>query len=327
MKRRKFLKATSGAAAAFCLPPLSIAGTNSDKWQYSHNSTPLETIIKLTGIHKTVNILQISDSHISCDNETDSKYQKFSTRMNGAYRSVKHFSTYKKVTPLKCFEELMIKAKNEELDLIALTGDIINYPSSTAVEAILKIVKETDIPYLYTAGNHDWHYEGMEGSSDFLRQEWIERRLKPFYKENPLFSSQILGGLNIVSIDNSTYQVNDEQLEFFKKQKSLQFPIVLFVHIPLYMPSMTICCGHPEWGAKSDKNYKIERRERWPEAGNSESTMEFIDQVMSTEKLAGIFTGHWHSNRTINYKDKYQHIAGSALNGQYRHLKFIPFET
>ena len=327
MKRREFLKATSGAAASFCLPPLSFAGTNSDKWQYSHNSTPLETIIQLTGISKPIHILQISDSHISCDDETDAKYQEFSSRMNDAYSSVKHFGTHETVTPLKCFEEIMKKAGNEELDLIALTGDIINYPSSTAVEAVLKIVKETNIPYLYTSGNHDWHYEGMQGSSDFLRQEWIEKRLKPFYKENPLFSSQILGGLNIVSIDNSTYQVNDKQLEFFKKQKSLKFPIVLFVHIPLYMPSMTICCGHPEWGAKSDKNYQIERRERWPEAGNSASTMEFIDQVMRTEKLAGIFTGHWHNNRTITYKDKYQHIAGSALNGQYRHLKFIPFET
>lgn len=128
-------------------------------------------------------------------------------------------------------------------------------------------------------------------------------------------------------MDNSTYQINEEQLEFYKKQKSLGYPIALFVHIPLYMPSMNICCGHPKWGAEVDRNYKIERRERWPSSGNNASTVEFVKQVMDTEKLAGIFTGHWHSSRTIAYKDKYQHIAGSALNGQFKRLRFLPFES
>src|SRR5690554_150214 len=132
MKRRKFLKTTSGAAASFCLPPLSFAGTNHEKCQYSHNSTPLETIIQLTGIDRPISILQISDSHIRCDDETDAKYQEFSARMNDAYKSVKHFNPHETVTPLKCFEEIMKKARKEKLDLIALTGDIVNYPSSTA---------------------------------------------------------------------------------------------------------------------------------------------------------------------------------------------------
>ncbi len=62
-------------------------------------------------------------------------------------------------------------------------------------------------------------------------------------------------------IDNSTYQVNDEQVACYKQQIRKPEPVALFVHIPLYINSMRMCCGHPEWGAATDKNFEIERRE------------------------------------------------------------------
>ena len=38
-------------------------------------------------------------------------------------------------------------------------------------------------------GNHDWHYEGMSGELDALRDTWINNRLHSLYQgNNPLMA-------------------------------------------------------------------------------------------------------------------------------------------
>ena len=327
MNRREFIvKSASGLAIPLAVPMLSSCNhTPPLPWQCALNSTSLETVIVIDGLSKPFNVMQISDSHISCDNDSDREYEKYSARMNQAYLSVNHFKTNEKATPLQCFEELMDIAKKEEVELIALTGDIVNYPSATAVEAVRKLVTGTGIPHIYVAGNHDWCYEGMKGTPDELRKEWCTKRLQPLYTGNNMFfSSLIVNGINMVTIDNSTCQITEEQLEFYKQQKKRPEPIVIFAHIPFYMPSMRICCGHPEWSAKVDSGYELERREQWSKLGNNNSTNELIRQIMTTDRLAGIFTGHWHENRSITSAGKTQCIAEGAYNGQYRMIRFVP---
>jgi predicted phosphodiesterase len=323
MKRRHFLsKSLAGAGLAVSTPLVSEAASiTKEAWPSLHNSGMLETIISIPNLKKDLNILQISDSHISCDNESDQEYVQYSARMNRAFQSIKHYKTGNPSTTTDNFKEILQLGIKEKVDLIALTGDIINYPSATAVNFVKSEMVACGIPYMYTAGNHDWHYEGMEGSADALRKYWCETRLKPLYTGGILYSSKIVNGVNLVMVDNSAYQVNEEQLAFFMQQKKRPEPMVLFVHIPLYMPSMPICCGHPEWGAATDNGYKIERREQWPASGNSKSTVEFVRQVMQSQNIVGVFAGHWHQYRTISNGMIQQHLALPALNGNYRMIR------
>jgi len=321
MKRREFLLKSTIPLAI----PLLSASARSSVWRCTHNSSEMETIIVIDGLSKPFNVIQVSDAHISCDDESDRAFETYSARMNNAYVLVNHFRTNEKVTPLFCLAEIMDIAKRENVELIALTGDIVNYPAATAVEAVRKLVTGTGIRHIFVAGNHDWHYEGMKGSLDELRQEWCNTRLQPLYTgSNMFFSSLVVHGINMITIDNSTFQINEEQLEFYKQQKKRPEPIVIFAHIPFYMPSMGICCGHPEWGAHVDTGYAIERRERWSESGNNSCTNEFIRQIMTSDRLAGIFTGHWHQSRSIASADKNQSLASLACNGQYRIIRFVP---
>jgi 3',5'-cyclic AMP phosphodiesterase CpdA len=328
MERRNFIK---NLAEASVLPFLLSCGSEEkgkeeekdDSWSYSHSNTSLETIIVIKSLKTPFTVLQISDSHVSCDNESDVQYEQYSKRMRDGYATSKHYKTGKTTTPLDCFTELMQFARLSKVDMIALTGDIINYPSATAVERILQLVNGAGVPWFYTAGNHDWHYEGWGGSDDAQRAEWCEARLKPLYQgKNCLYGSVLLNGVNLVAIDNSTYQVNEEQLEFYKQQIALPEPVALFVHIPIYMPDMAICCGHPDWGAAADTTYLIERRERWSAEGNRPSTVEFLNQISRTEKLAGVFSGHWHAAITNTNREQVQDIAGAACDGRYRLIKF-----
>ena len=326
MQRRIFIKTITASLAVPALVSCSGKGKHYvSTLQMAHNSSSLDSLIAVEGLEKPVTVLQISDSHITCEDERGKEFEQYSQRMAGAYAQVKHFRTLEPTTPYECFVELLQKAKDEKVDMIALTGDILNYPAELAVETVGRMVRDTGIPHLFVAGNHDWHYEGMEGSSDSLRREWCERRLKPLYTGNMFFSSTMVGGINMITIDNSTFQVNEEQLAFYRQQCNRPDPIALFMHIPLYMPTMGICCGHPDWGAATDRNYEIERRQRWPESGNSASTVEFVQQVMKTDRLAGVFTGHRHQSPTVVYRDKVQYLAGPALRGEYRLIKFVPF--
>lgn len=328
MKRRDFLRI--GSAGFLIGSVLSSTGVQAanipSDWSCIHNGDESETTVSVTGFAEAFSVLQISDSHISCDGPEDEEYLPYSKRMGNAYTSPKHFQTGQPTPPLENLETLLRKAKEEKYDLVVLTGDILNYPSATAVKAVHDLLKNSGVPFLYTSGNHDWHYEGMEGTSDQLRQTWIEKRLKPLYEgADPMCSSNIVKGVNMIRIDNSTYQISERQLEFYRQQKSRPEPIALWMHIPLYQFSMGICCGHPDWGAVTDPHYEIERRPRWPEEGCGETTRQFVREVWSTPRLAGVFTGHWHRALTIAAPDGVQQLAWSAADGRSRTIRFQSF--
>lgn len=285
----------------------------------------MQTLISITGIQKPVKVLQIADTHISCDDETDKPFEQYSARMNKAFLAPKHYKTGQPSTTTANFKELMQLAVQEKVDLIALVGDIVNYPSATAVNFVKTEVDKTGIPYIYTAGNHDWHYEGLPGSSEQLRNEWCAKRLQPLYTSpSILYSANLVGGINMVTIDNSTYQVNAEQVEFYKDQLKRPEPLALFVHIPLYLSSMRICCGHPDWGAAVDDGFEVERRQRWPASGNQPTTTAFVQLVKDTPRLAGVFAGHWHQFYSITEGNVKQLLALPGFNGQYRLIQFQP---
>ena len=118
---------------------------------------------------------------------------------------------------------------------MALVGDIVSFPSEAAIDWVMSQLTRQQVPYIYVAGNHDWHYEGMEGSLQQLRATWIERRLKPLYQgQNPLMSSHDVRGVRFLAVDNSNYEILPEQLDFFRTQVATGMPLVLFVHIPLF---------------------------------------------------------------------------------------------
>lgn len=263
---------------------------------------------------KPTRIFHITDTHLSIDDERGVPFKDFSKRMAAAYQSNIHFQTGEELTTKESFEMTLNLAKEQNADFLALTGDIFSFPSEAAIEWAFGKLKDTGIPFAYVAGNHDWHYEGMKGSSQQLRETWTNKRLKPLYQGNPaLFAEYDLNGIRFICIDNSTYEILPEQLEFFKSQAKSGVPIILLMHIPLYMPGRPVGfgCAHPEWGANSDKNYEIERREKWRTNGHTKVTMDFYDEVFKADNLLTILTGHTHW-QSIDIKNGIPQIVSTA---------------
>jgi predicted phosphodiesterase len=334
MTRRDTIKMAGFAALAFLLVPLLASGgeTGRKSLVVGHSWTEDAATVEIGGLEKPLVVLHITDSHVSVADPGEAQYQPYASRMDNAYGNDReHWRTKKKATTATHFRDLLASAKEQHVDLIALTGDIINNPSQSSVQFIRAALDATGVRWLYIAGNHDWHYEGMAGSSEALRKTWLQKRLLPLYQgRNPLCYAVRIGGINFIALDNSTYQVTAAQLAFYEKEIALGLPTVLLLHIPIYAPgnagkNASDSCGDPSWGWETDRNFSIERRERWPKSGNLKSTTDFVERIGKTTNLIAVLAGHTHKARADKLSESAaQYVAQAACNGGSRLITFTP---
>ncbi len=264
-------------------------------------------------IHHPVRILHITDSHISIDVD-EGDYAENASRM---------YNAFKDRNTLTSFEHQLAVAVDEDVDLILLGGDQVNYPSEKAVAVLVERLEATGKPWIYTAGNHDWHYEGLPDHGPVLREQW-RRPLIPLYAgRNPHTSSIDIKGLRIVAIDNSTFQVDDDQLAFFDDQTADDTPVLLLAHIPLSVGDLRErekpVCGDPRWGWDADTNFETERRDRWPKGGNLLSTETFVRRVIEAPSLVATLCGHIHEERVDTINDRVsQYVTAPGFQGACR---------
>ncbi len=333
MYRRSFLR--SGATAV-CIP-LGLAATDafgapadakSPRGSFAVDGNRVR--FYSGAVNKTVRVLVAADTHLFKDDDRGKSYQKFSGRMAGAYNKTEHFRSGEATNPEESFVRVLERAHETNVDLLALVGDIFSFPSEAAIDWVGEKLEDSKLRYLYVAGNHDWHYEGMPGTLNELRETWIDKRLKPLYQGNhPLMSYYDVGDIRFLAIDNSHYQILPEQLNFFRSQVKTGKPLVLTVHIPLFAPGrpMGFGCGHPEWNAKSDRNHELERRPRWPESGHTQSTFDFHREVFTAPNLLGIFAGHTHRDSVDVINGIPQFVTDDNASGAYMELEFLPNAT
>ncbi|MBF11647.1 MAG: metallophosphoesterase [Flavobacteriaceae bacterium] len=334
MKRRSFVKGTTSALTGIGLSTISCIDKKTNNIQQ-----PFEVYVTMDQekvsfyseiIKEAIKIVHIADTHLYMDDDRGIPFKNYSNRMAKAYNQTIHFKTREKTNPKKSFEQTLEFAKKVNADVITLVGDIFSFPSEFAIEWVRSKLKDIGIPYIYVAGNHDWHYEGMKGKIELLRDTWIEKRLTPLYQgNNPLMAAYNIKGIIFLAIDNSTYEINDEQLIFFSKYIESGLPIVLLVHIPLYAPGKKISfgCGNPFWGASTDLNFKLERRPKWPKNGHTKTTFKFYKKVFDSPNIIGIFAGHIHKNSIEIVKGKTQIVSDDNASGAYLDIDFLPMKA
>lgn len=198
---------------------------------------------------------------------------------------------------------MMISARAQELDLIALTGDIVDFPSQANVDAVLAGVEASGVPTLYTAGNHDWIFP--TDSENAKRTEsraagWTA--LERLYEGEPAYEMRDIDGVRILAIDDSTYQIDEAQLEFTRKALADGLPTVILMHIPLSIPTLRgptlenkesattqfshLLVGDPAWDLNNPGRYGLHE--------DTSTTLDFVRLVTSAESLVAIFCGHLH---------------------------------
>ena len=280
----------------------------------THKWTDETATICVEGLRQTVRMLHVTDSHIALINDRDAEHIEACT---GA---CERFASRELI-----FDQLMTEAKGSSLDLMALTGDMIHFPSQAGVESLVRSIDKVGVPTLYTSGNHDWHYPGIEGRGE-LREVWWDA-LAPLHHGQAAYARHEIGGIQFLLLDDSIYQVSAAQTAFVKTYLANGMPTVLLIHIPLSLPTLRsatlehfdapILIGDPDWA--------IESRDRWGTGEDLPSTLEFARILVRAENLVAVFCGHIHFAHadTINL-NAVQYVGAPGFDTNSRLVEFRP---
>ena len=303
------------------------SGKAASKVIFSYNAPSIN--IYSAAVEDTTRLFVISDTHLWISDEREEPYRENSKRMASAYNKTTHFQTGQPTNPEEALRATAALAKAHKADVITLLGDMVSYPSERGVELVQEVMNSTGIKWYYTCGNHDWHYEGMEGDRLTLRGKWREERLLPLFGgKNPNGYVVDANGIQLLILDTSTYDVLPEQLALTKQVIASGKPFILLMHIPLYAPGRRVAygIGHPDWGEKSDSGYKIERREQWPAEGHSQTDYDFYKAITTAPNLLATFTGHVHTNGVDIIEGKPHFTVEANARGAYYEVVIMPLK-
>lgn len=274
--------------------------------------------IRIEGLRQDLRILHLTDSHMvegddrdpEAADEVKSAGARFATR------------TPDNVPPRDVFAATLDQGKQEGLDAAVMTGDIIHFPAYRGLEIINEGLTDLDVPYLYTLGNHDWHFPYLPWTKETRQAHYP--RFHGLTGDDPACQSLVIGGVRLIAIDNSNYQVSNRQVEFLRQELAHGEPSLLFIHIPLAIESLTDPVMDV-WKAPimmaAEQGWTEQTRELWKVPGNEEATLAMQELLVTGDSanLAGIFCGHVHFAHVDAYREgRYQYVTAPGFGGGSR---------
>jgi hypothetical protein len=283
-----------------------------------------ETTIRIQGLAQPVTLAHITDSHLCEVDDRDPAATEAATAIGDKFRN--YSPTHDSMRTV--FQQVLQRCLASRPDCLLLTGDMVHFPTRANIDAIAADLAAAGMPYLYTPGNHDWQYPG---------KPWIDATRQEYYPRfGPLtcgcLAHQVreVGGVLLIAIDNSMYQTSHAQLAFLHQQLATGKPCLLFMHIPLYIPSL-LPDVMQRWKAPimmaCPEAWTEQTRVHWGVPGIDPNTQSFHDIVMDgqTSNLAGVFCGHIH----IPHADEahpgcWQHSPKPGYLAGHRIIRLLP---
>lgn len=156
--------------------------------------------------------------------------------MAAAYNQTQHFQTGQPTNPMQAFEETLRYAVEQRADLLILAG----ISSATHQKRHLSGCRASSRkPQFHSFISPGTMTGTMKACPEARRscERPDRKRLKPLYQgANPLMSYRDVNGIRFIALDNSTYEIQPEQVEFYKKHVQFDGPVLLVTHIPFYVP-------------------------------------------------------------------------------------------
>lgn len=290
-----------------------------------HAWTDTTATIRVEGLAQSLRVMHVTDSHIALIDERDGAHLEACKNTREKFSSRRNDSLGAPIPTEKTFAEAVAAAKSAKVDLLALTGDIIHFPSKASVEAASIPLQEAGTPFLYTSGNHDWRFNDLTPSDELRRDAWPQLAL--LHKGEAAFSRRDVGGVRFIAADDSNYQITAEQLEFFRSSLAPGMPSVLLIHIPISLPTLRaptierwnapILIGDPDWN--------IQSRTEWGTRLDDKETLEFVRLAAASKNLIAVLCGHIHFPHADNlHPGAIQYVGQPGYGGGFRMIEIAP---
>lgn len=267
------------------------------------------------GLEKPVKLLHVTDSHIALADERDDERKHALAKRLGDPDKEKYLKEH-------------IAYAEEHCDLLVHTGDLMDFVSHANVDFARETVKNEKI--FFIAGNHDYsQYVGEAWEDDAYR---MNSYMQMGYGLGvPMFfNSRVVGGVNIVGVDNSYYRFADWQLWRLQREVKKGLPVILAFHDPLFEQSlydhhMRQNPHEPTYLVGCDEERLLPYNEfRAVQQRPDEPTLRFIDYVKSEPTIKAILTGHLHFNFESNVTATLpQFVTGGAYEGVAREVTIV----
>ena len=293
----------------------------------THDWEGNRVVIRVEGLPGSVKAMQMGDVHLGIIDERDAdrleRFKGHGERFH--HRHDNNDADGNTIPQETAFAHMLDTAKREQVDVLALVGDIVDFPAIANIEYAARLVGESGIPSVYTSGNHDWLFHDLPASVQVRREFWPW--LDPLTGGEAAFSRREIGGMLFVTVDNSIYQVEEDQLGAMRRALAEGLPTVLLSHIPLSLPTLRGAVIDT-WGSPimmADPDWDLESRQENYVGETTPSTMEFVRLVSQAENLVTVLTGHCHIPHTDAINPwAVQYLAPPGYAGEYRLLEWQP---
>ncbi len=267
------------------------------------------------GLKKPVKLLHVTDTHIALADERDDER--------------KHALAHRLGDPNKeNYLKEQIAYAEEHCDLLVHTGDLMDFVSYANVDYAREVVKHEK--FFFIAGNHDY--------SQYVGEAWEDNayRMNSYMQMGygigvPMFfNSRIVGGVNIVGIDNSYYLFEDWHLWRLQREVEKGLPVILAFHDPLFEQSlydhhMLVAAPDVTYLVGCDEEHLLPYSEfRAVQQRPDAPTLRFIDYVKHEPAIRAILTGHLHFSFESNVAENLpQFVTGGGYEGIAREVTLL----
>lgn len=273
----------------------------------------LKTTIEI-GLPAPVKLLHVTDSHIALDDPG---------RDCGRARA---FEGERVGLCADYLEQAIACAKENGMPILH-TGDLLDFLSEANYAYMDRVLDGVD--YIYAAGNHDFCHCVGEAKEDAAYKWDNMKRTAPHVKSNLHFDARVIGGVNIVTLDDSYYLISDGQLEMLRAEAAKGYPMILCMHVPLFTPELAdvmLSNGHPCAYLTGANEAYLSRypQERRLQQTPDEATLRAIDAIKREKAIKAIVAGHTH----INYEGRLengvmQYLTDGSYHGWAREITII----
>lgn len=269
-----------------------------------------EITVPLKGLTQPVDLLQITDLHISHaePDSTDERKERVlrqkkaweGVRRDFAVRYGDSLDPAHLLDPEEGWHHIVKLANTAPVDGVLFCGDMMEDYSPENLDYLAKGLDEIRIPWMWVCGNHETRHE----------DEYV-----PYMRGDPSVQIWDVKELRIIGINNAQKQVTAEQTERIDNAAS-GYASVLAMHIPM------LTAYNPEDAGVFGEYFLMGTGDVLPD------TAAFLERIVKPESpVQAVLCGHVHGRHVSEYAPgKPQICASSCMVGACNLIRFVPVQ-
>lgn len=209
--------------------------THPEAW---HGIDPADFEVRIKGLTRSYTFFHLTDLHMGEFTPEEAAEMPEGRRTYAQHRY--EFFAREGQGAAALWDDYMNRAKAEGAELLLLTGDIIDFPSEANVQALKDGVTSSGLPTLFVVGNHDWSFADDYHTPNATATH--HPKFADICDGDPYISWVEYGDLIVCAVDDSLDRVSKETVDKFLALCEKGKPLILMMHVPLYVASMEEDC-------------------------------------------------------------------------------------